>query len=56
MPGECAHISSHAVCKRQLLYAEVPVLLFNGQTTPNRAKPSPPLRSPLKLSPDRKFL
>jgi hypothetical protein len=29
-------------CKRQLLYAEVPVLLFNGQTTPNRAKPSSP--------------
>jgi hypothetical protein len=29
---------------------------FNGQTTPNRAKMSPPLRFPLDLSPDKKFL
>jgi hypothetical protein len=27
----------------------------NGQTTENRAKPSPPSRSPLNLSPDTKF-
>jgi hypothetical protein len=29
---------------------------FNGQTTPNRAKPSPPLRDPLDLSPEKKLL
>jgi hypothetical protein len=27
----------------------------NGQTAVNRAKPSPPSRSPLNLSPDKKF-
>ena len=27
----------------------------NGQTTKNRAKPSPPSRSPLNLSPEKKF-
>jgi hypothetical protein len=28
---------------------------LNGQTAANRAKPSPPSRSPLNLSPDQKF-
>ena len=56
IPGDCAHISSHAVYTAVIVRTEAPVLLFNGQTTPNSAKPSPPLRSPLKLSPDKKFL
>jgi hypothetical protein len=50
---------SHASCrwrsaiKGHFAYAHMPT---NGQTSKNRAKPSPSSHSPLDLSPDKKFL
>ena len=34
-------------CKRHILYVEVPIIPFNGQTTSNHTKLSTPSRSPL---------